>query len=523
MKISEDAKRIEGVEDAVIAMGTTTNKELIRQLALMTAEGEHATQNDLIIALRFKQGSNVDLILRSIEELLSSSYKEDQVKRPSFQSVQAAIENLPDANLALVSVPGDLAYDISMQLLNRGIHVHLFSDHVSIKDEVRLKRFAKRNGLLLLGPSSGTSIINGKGIAFANNVNKGDVGIVAAAGTGLQEVAVLLNSIGLGISQALGVGGNDLSRDVNGIMTIECIKALNYDKATSSIVVVSKQPDEHVAKRIVDIAKKRVSKPMVFCFIGMNGDYEDGNTVRFASNLHSAVVKLAKIYGGEYEKRAYQRLFYSIDKIEGIASRIRGEIRTGKRYVRGLFTGGSFVHECLAIYNELGIKAYSNTPLTLRYKLRDPNRSQSNSIVDLGDEYFTQGRAHPMIDPTIRRVRLINEASDLNVAVILLDFILGFGSNRDPAGSLADTIIELKKRRKEQGSELSFFAHICGTSLDPQSLEMQEEKLSKAGVILFPSNALMAVTSALILAKEKVMERLERKWVRLFGFEEQEG
>ncbi len=520
MRISEEAKKLEGVADAVIAMGTKTNKEILKQLGLITKEGERATAEDMILAVKVSDESTVAGVIERLERIVStgvapnagsSSYRR-------FFSVEAALASTPDSNFAIVSVPGRDAYEASMKLLEGGVHVQLFSDHVPIEQEIRLKEYAKRNGLLLLGPGAGTSIIGGKAIAFANLVRRGDVGIIAAAGTGLQEVSVLLDRVGLGVSEGLGVGGTDASKEVGGVMMVECLRALESDGETSLIVLVAKTPVEAVMKRIMRVVKNEVKKPVVACFLGTS-DHEAGSgRVRIARTLHASVVEAARLLeAGRGRGLDVGSISMTPEALEKIADEVKRKATRGQRHVRGLYSGGTLVHESLLVYRRVVGDVYSNTPLTPKYALANPSRSRRTTILDLGDESFTMGRAHPMIDPTVRRLRLIQEARDSSVAVIMMDFILGYGSHSDPAGAMVDSIVEAGEMARERGQHLALMGHVCGTEADPQPLEGQEGRLRDAGVILFPTNLLMVIAAILATNGEEARNRVRERWPELVG------
>ena len=418
--------------------------------------------------------------------------------------------------MAIVSLPGSQAAGAAEELLKAGVNVHLFSDHVPIEDEVRLKKFAASEGLLVLGPGAGTSIINGVGLGFANAVARGKVGIVAAAGTGLQEVSVLLDRIGLGVSQGFGVGGTDVSKQVGGIMMMECLELLEADSNTGLVMIVAKTPDPEVVRNVMSFVDRATTKPVVACFLGMDASRK--GRIQYAKTLHSAVLRTARLSSPAHVRAFEDKVGSSLQKVASSSRKLSSLLGPGQRYVRGLYTGGTLAHESLLLFSEvLGKDIYSNTPLSSAFELTDPMVSKGHSVIDLGEEFFTEGRAHPMIDPTIRKLRILQEAKDDSVGVIILDFVLGYGASEDPAGSLADSISEGKEIASKAGRELVVMGHVCGTSADPQSLERQSEKLTRVGVVLYPSNAMMALSSALAVSFESVYARLDREWDSLVG------
>lgn len=509
MQLSERAKKVDGVLDGAIVMGTSTNKGLLEKLALLDEAGRAATEADMIIAFGTEREEQAERITQSIEKLLTAVEPE---KAGRVHSLDAALQVLPDANLAIVSVPGEYATDITRSLLEKGLHVHLFSDHVSLRDEVDLKKFAVERGLLVLGPGAGTSIIAGKAVAFANVVRRGSVGIVAAAGTGLQELSVLLDHAGLGVSQGLGIGGGDVKSAVGGLMALQGIAALDADPETSVIVIVSKPPDADIQEKIITYLASNTHKPVVTNFLGAK-PYESKRKTNapivVAKTLHSAVLNAVKLAAPSMLSEAKKRLGLTADELMQAAKSV--ELKPNQRFVRGLYTGGTLAYEALVLLRELCGDVWSNVPLEDRLKLPNSDKSFANTIVDLGEEEFTAGRAHPMIDPTIRKLRLVEEAKDSEVAVIMLDFMLGYGSNADPAGAMIDSIVQAKQIGKEAGRNLPIFAHVCGTETDPQTLSSQVKILEKVGVKVFPTNATMVLAAGMLASRDKVKpEQLKR-------------
>ncbi len=503
LHLSEEAKKIEGVKDAAVVMATSTNKEILSKLKLLTNEGLSASSTDLIIAVLADSESAIDHGINRID----ASLTQPPTSKARFHTIEAALQSMPDANLAIVSIPGEHARRIVTSLLEKGLNVQLFSDHVSQEDEFELKNLAKSKGLLVMGPGAGTSIIAGKAIAFANVVRKGNVGIVAAAGTGLQEVSVLVNEGGLGVSQALGTGGGDVKDQIGGITTLQAIEALERDTSTSIIVIVSKPPDPTVKKKILDYATQSTSKPVVTCFLGAewSPNIVNGTRIYSTRTLHAAVLETLK-------HASSPAIFDSISMLPNELFAIVDEVRKGlkarQRYVRGLYTGGTLAYEALVILNQLVGSVYSNAPLNSSFKLRNSSESFKDSVLDLGEEEFTLGRAHPMIDPTVRQLRLIEEARDPEVAVIIMDIMLGYGSHVDPAGAICDAISQAQMIAKNDHRVLPILAHVCGTDHDPQRRSDQIARLQKVGVRTFSTNALMVAASALISRRDITLATL---------------
>jgi len=502
MRISEEIKKIEGVKQAAVLMATDNNKEILEDIGLLTEETKEANVNDLVIAINAIDENVAERAVFRVDELLKE--KTFEVAELTYKTLNLALDAMPDANLAFISVPGEFAALEAKKALERNLNVFLFSDNVPLEDEIELKNLAKERGLLMMGPECGTAIINSVALGFANIVNKGPIGVVGASGTGLQEVTSLI-SRELGISQAIGTGGRDLDEEVGGIMAIEGIKALDKDEETKVIVVISKPPAPSVAKKVLDVIKES-KKPVVVDFIG--GDpkviREAGATP--ALTLEDAAMKAVALVRGEKPR---ERTFTApYQKIKSIANMETEKLGREQRYVRGLFSGGTFCSEAVILLTELIGDVHSNIPLKPDLMLRNSNVSKGHTCVDMGAKEFTVGRPHPMIDPSPRQQRIIKEAEDPETALILLDVVLGYGAHPDPAGALAPTIKGAKAIANREGRYLPVVASICGTERDPQKLGEQKRKMEEVGVVLMPSNAQAVRMAALIASRGKVSKRL---------------
>jgi succinyl-CoA synthetase alpha subunit len=514
LHVSEEAKRIDGVEDAAIVMGTSTNKDLLEKLGLLGEEGRRASEDDMIISIKVSSPTLATAILQSLEEIVLAP----SVTEHAPVNLDEAFEECPDVNLAIVSLPGESVKEVTMKLLARGIHVHLFSDHVPPEQELELKTFARARGLLVMGPGAGTSIFGGKSIAFANVVKNGPIGIVAAAGTGLQEVSVLLSEADIGISQALGTGGGDVKSKIGGITMLQCIEALEQDPDTEAVLIVSKPPDDDVLDSVMKQIMNSTTKPYVTCFIGAK-DYllptEIRKRIRQVKTLHAGVTEIMRVTD-HYGKLA--RFGVSRDELWSLAIKVANELTREQKYIRGLYTGGTLAYETLAILHPLIPNVYSNAPLNPQFKLPATSHSIGDSIIDLGEEEFTRGRAHPMIDPTIRKIRLTDEAKNADVAVVMMDFILGYGSNDDPVGVMLPTIKDTLENARRNGRKLPIFAHVCGTENDPQKLSNQNKMLNDAGVETFQTNALMAFAAAVTSRRGMLdTDTVDKVWSWIIG------
>ncbi|MDR0362421.1 MAG: FdrA family protein, partial [Planctomycetota bacterium] len=396
------------------------------------------------------------------------------------KNIHEAVETHPGLNLAMISVAGRFAVREVRRALDENLHVMLFSNNVNVEDELECKRIAHKKGLLLMGPDCGTAIINNVGLCFANQIRHGDIGLAAASGTGLQEVTSLIDRLGGGVTQAIGVGGRDLSEAIGGIMMLDAIRALKDDAATRVVVLISKPPAGEVAEKVLRAARG-CGKPVVICFIGGGGE-SDGN-LEFAGSLEDAAVRAVRLSGGG--STGCGELFpYPANRIAEEAARLAGS----QKYIRALYCGGTLAAEAETVMRESCPGVYSNISRKPGHRLADPLKSIQNSVIDLGDGQFTQGRPHPMIDPTIRLERIIQEAGDPETAVLLLDFEIGYGSHPDPVGVTLDGIRKAKRIASEQGRHLIVVAYVLGTGDDYQGLAGQEKMLEYEDVVVCRSN-----------------------------------
>jgi succinyl-CoA synthetase alpha subunit len=403
----------------------------------------------------------------------------------------------PAANVAVISVAGRYATDEAWDALSRGLHVLLFSDNVSLEDEIALKKYARQQGLLLMGPGAGTTILNNVALGFANMLPRGPVGIVSAAGTGLQEVSTLLARHGVGISQGLGTGGRDLKKEVGGIMMLEALKALQQDEATSVLVLISKPPAEEVVRLILDQVADS-AKPAVICFLGgdMSTLAKIPNVIPARTLYECALLAAQAVQPQNGDIKAFLKAENTSLKKQ--ANKLRKKLNADQRYLRGLFSGGTLCYEAQVIWKEmLEGPVYSNAPLPGGPALPDSTKSYQHTAVDLGEEEFTVGRPHPMIDNDLRIRRLLQEARDPEVAVIMLDVVLGYGAHPAPASELGKTVEEAQTLARGEGRELLVVASVTGTEDDPQSLSQTTSTLERAGVIVCDSNSAAARLTAL--------------------------
>lgn len=489
MVITKEIKKLPYVKEIIVGMGTDLNKELADNLKLSNQQIKSLTPNDFFIAAFVIEEDNAaQKIIDKVNELLNAKNEEtetqDDYKPNTFN---AAIKHMKDANMAIISLPGEYAADEARKALKNGLNVMLFSDNVTVEDEIELKKIGRKKGLLVMGPDCGTAIINHIPLCFANVVRKGDIGIVGASGTGTQEVTVLIDKLGAGISQAIGTGGRDLKSAVGGIMMIEAFKALIEDASTKVIVLVSKPPDPEVAKKILDMLVT-TSKPVVVDFIGGDRKEIEQSGAYACVSLEDAAYKAVALSKGN-PVFDYTGFTQPEKEIDDLVEKEAIKFDKGQKYIRALYTGGTLADEAMKLLGKEGFEIYSNTPLKPQLRLKNILKSEMNTCIDLGDDDFTVGKPHPMIDPMGRVERLPQEASDEEVAIILMDFVIGYGCHVDPAGEMLPEIINSKSNMKNKGKYLCIVGYICGTDADPQNYNDQKEKLEQAGVIVMPSNA----------------------------------
>ncbi len=485
MLISTDVKKMEGVTDAVVAMGTEMNRDLIQDMGMSGPELKNAGPNDLIISLKAGKKALLDEAEALVEQLLKKKASQGEGSTYRHSSSSAAYEADPDSNLVIISVPGEHAPREVRKALMADKHVMLFSDNVGLEDEVKLKTLARERGLLLMGPDCGTAIINGKPLCFANVVAEGNIGVVSASGTGLQEVTTLISRHGGGVSQGIGTGGRDLkSEEVGGSTTLMAIDALKADPDTAAIVVISKPPAAKVADKVIK-ALKKAGKPAVVHLIGMEKRSTEGN-LHYAANLEETARMAVAVAAG----KTYRPVLFDADEkeIEAIVDRETAAIGSRQKYLRGYFTGGTLTDEAVFVLNDALDGIYSFDPVDPAYKLKDPQVSQKHTIVDLGEDVFTVGRPHPMIDPSTRTDRMDREVEDQEIAVVMLDCVIGYGSHPDPAGAVAPAIRAMKSAAEKRGAYLSVVASVTGTEGDFQNIEAQRRTLESAGAVVMPSN-----------------------------------
>jgi FdrA protein len=500
MLVARELSKLPGVLDAAVVMSTEANQAILREAGLLTAEAEAAAANDLVIAVSTPDAAAADRALAAAESLLHQKRESGAGQELRPKTLRGAVKAHPQANVAVIAVTGHYAAAEAWDALHRGLHVLLFSDNVSLEDEVGLKTYARDHGLLLMGPGAGTTLLNGVALGFANRLSAGPVGIVSAAGTGLQEVSSLLTRHGVGITQGLGVGGRDLSEAVGGLMMVEALKALQADPATQVIVLVSKPPAPAVAGTVLAQVAAG-GKPAVACFLGGDPEPVSAAGAIPAHTLQDAALLAAQAAGADLA--ADEIVERETRDLELQAEDLRPSLKAEQCYLRGLFSGGTLCYEAQVIWRDLLAEpALSNAPLDAAFRLPDSMRSQGHAAVDLGEEEFTVGRPHPMIDNDLRIRRLLQEAADPQVAVIVLDVVLGYGAHPDPASELGPAVRQARQLAGQADRELIVVASVTGTDGDPQGMSRQAAALRAAQVVVCDSNAAAARLAGMIVANE---------------------
>jgi succinyl-CoA synthetase alpha subunit len=546
MQLAAQLRQREGIVQASCVMGTPANLQQLADAGLML-DGAQPLPSDLLVVVSGDPEACAAALAAARETLLAAAGTGQGSGAAGFtpprSSLALGVAERPDANLALVSVPGAYASAEAMKALALGLHVMLFSDNVPLADEVAIKRRARERGLLVMGPDCGTAIVNGVPLGFANAVRRGNIGLVAASGTGLQEVTCRIHNRGGGVSQALGTGGRDLHEEVGGITMLQGLAALADDAATRVIVLVSKPPAPAVARAVLDAAAAAAAagKPVVVHFLGApSEEIERRGLVAAHSLAHAADCALAlasatangaappRAAAGEASSVAVgaaapraagtdpssaalaHSAGGSFDEPPLDASLLDG-LAPSQRAVRALFTGGTFCYEAQLAFLADGLACLSNAPaqgaghfagrLDVPLPAAKPGEPAPHLFVDLGDDDYTRGRPHPMIDPALRNEAVRAAGADRQVAAILFDVVLGYGAHADPARELADSLAAARATAQAAGRGLALIGHVCGTDADPQGRAAQIAALERAGARIVGSNI-----EAAVLARRLVRE-----------------
>ncbi len=496
MELTSRVKELDGITDTFIGMATPHNLELMEGIGFHSERLQNLNPNDLIIAVRAMSDEKLKKALHDIDSHLEGMQSEaPQLLKSRPKTLKSALRIMPDADLALISVPGPFAAREAQAALDAGMHVMLFSDNVDMKDEVKLKKQAIEKGLLMMGQGCGTALINGAPLGFVNELIPGSVGLVGSSGTGLQEVSCTLERFGSGVSQILGVGSHDLSPEAGGIMSKFALDYIDKDSKTQVIVFVGRPAAEAVQKEL--IAKlESLNYPVVAHFMGMK--QPASNTVKFCDTLEETGRAAACI---DQNRRCASKTGAALisKKMKDFVNQRSKELAEEAVYVRGLFSGGSLCSEAVGLLLEKLPVIYSNTGNPGTQFIPGTESSREHTMLDMGEDEFTKGKAHPMIDYSYRIERFLQEIEDPETAIILFDVVLGYGSHPDPASVLVPAIYGPLQARRDLGNPVLALAVLLGTEQDPQKLTLQQKLLEDAGVFVFRSNAQAAYATGLIM------------------------
>jgi FdrA protein len=469
-------REVDGVDWAAAAMATAANLETLADQGFDPPE---AAAKDLFLAVRADSDEAVEAALAAGEHAMFAARSSTSDGPEEVPSLGEALRQQTGSTIAVISVPGDYAALEAHKALAAGLDVLLFSDNVSVEDEIALKEHAARRERFVMGPGAGTAMLARTGLGFANVVGAGPVGVVAAAGTGAQEAMSLLDRWGVGVSQVIGLGGRDLSAEVGGRMAKLAIEALRDDPDTEVILLVSKPPAASVAAEVLSWA---APTPLVASLIGLGAAPSTPDGVHVCDTLEGGVLRTLELLGREAPDLGAPDLDDVIARLD-----------PARKTVLGLYSGGTLCYEALWLLGGTLGPVYSNTPLDKQYGLPAPDGA--HVCLDLGEEEYTKGRPHPMIDPEARLEMLREVGPD--VAVVLLDVVLGYGSHEDPAGMLAPVCKEIAQNGGPQ-----VVAYVLGTEDDPQGYSAQVDTLVGAGCIVPQTAARAALIAAAIAGRD---------------------
>ena len=479
MGVNQRLARLPGVGQTAVLMASERNKELLAEIGIEGDEVRAAGPNDLLVAVIADSPAIVEAALAGLDDALQTLQAGTALS--DLHTFEDGLRAEPGANLAVLTIPGGYVYREALLALEVGLNVFIFSSNVPVEDERRLKQHARERNLLVMGPDCGTSILNGVGLGFANAIRRGTIGAIGPSGTGLQEFTCQIHNAGLGISHAIGTGSHDLSDEIGGITSLMALEKLEADPRTDVVAVIAKPAGPTTRTRLVE-RLQACKKPVVACVIGPSGPRPADPEISWANTIDAAAEAAIRLSGKRTAPTAGQ------DGLQTVGP-IRAAWAPQQRYVRGLFAGGTFCYQSQQILIDAGLEVHSNAPLDPAGRVDPFQAGRGHTLIDMGDEVFTLGRLHPMIDGSLRRERIVTESVDPSVAILLLDFILGRNASPTPVGDVLEAVIEGQQMRSKTAGRLAVIASVCGTEEDPQDLGHQLELLRQAGVLVFHSNA----------------------------------
>ncbi len=485
-----------GIEMGCAGMATDPGKDVLESVGLLTDELRSCDGSCYIIAAKAESQAAFDQAVAEVEASLAP-VAEDEETQASYPTIRAAAEGCPKANLCSIAVPGEYVLGEVKKALNAGLHCVVFSNNVPLSDEREMKELAREKGLLCMGPDCGVANINGAALVLASINNRGPFGICGASGVGIQHVAAILHEAGTGVSQTIGTGGNDLKNEVGGLMMLIGIDALEADPETKYIALIARRIGGQVLPGLLERVS-RCKKPVVALFMSCDQATVEGAGAIWAKDLDDCAQKCLALTGQTYR-------LDTDEEIRARAAKAVERLARSQKYVRGAFSGGTFMDEAMhALIPKVG-EVYSNIALRPEWQLADSHVSVKNTCIDYGEEEFTLGRPHPAIDPGVRKPAIPREAADPETAVILLDFILTPPGHMDPVGYVLDDIRTAQGQARGLGRELIFVASVLGTDADLQNVSVQRQKLADAGVLVCKTNH-----QAALLAGEIIRQKKER-------------
>ncbi len=478
MLLTNQISSVAGVNKASVMMATPSNKDIYKQSGLATEELESATANDMVLVADVEDEAVLEVVQAEIEEFFKKQASANAGKKAEegVKSWDKALLAMPDANLAVISIPGAYAALEADRALDEGLNVFMFSDNVTLEDEIALKQKAHEKGLVVMGPDCGTGMIQSVPIAFTNNVAPGKIGIIGASGTGIQELTTIIDRLGEGVKNAIGTGGRDLAVEVGGITMMDTIEVMDQDEDVEVLIIISKPPAKEVKEKISN-RLSNFTKPVVTLFLGEKPEYHEENFYH-AYTLDEAARLAVGLVRGEEVKESTCELEKACFKPED------------KKTIKAYYSGGTLAGEAaMLIKDALSMDVAGKKADGFMLK------ADGHIVVDLGDDVYTQGKPHPMIDPA-KRIECMEEALvDESTGVILLDIVLGYGSHEDMVGALLPSIISLKEKAQSEGRTVFFIATVCGTRRDFQGYDDSVSRLKEAGVIVCENNKLAVVTA----------------------------
>lgn len=475
MAVGDKVTKLEGISNAEAQMCTPANLEVLTDLGYELPKD--ITANDLALAVTGETEAQIEAALQMIMDIIDHKNTDGGVSYKSLSEIDLREDGY---DLVQISLPGEYAAAEAKKALSMGLDVFIFSDNVTLEEEADIKKYGNERGRLVMGPDCGVGLIQGVALGAGSIVRPGPVGIVGASGSGAQEVACIIERLGLGVSSIIGTGGHDLLPEIGGITMHAGMRRLDDDPNTKVIVLVSKLANLDVMAKILGAAD-RLSKPVVAIFLGADEKLFEGHNVYGTYSLEEAAVKAVELCTGKAPN-----VGFTADEINAIVKEKIAALRPEQKYVRGLFSGGTFTEEGMIYYTQhnKGVKLNSNLATKYAVQLKDHAVSEGHCILDLGAEDFTAEAPHPVFDPMLKLKRFKKEVADPTVAVVTMDFIMGPGVAADPVTPFAKEC----KALKDAGSNLIFISNVCGSLEDPQDTLAAEKMLAEAGVIVTRSN-----------------------------------